>query len=229
MRLRTTALIGVVMLALAAPMGALAAQTYSDMISGHEYYYTSTDGKFAGTASGALPGDWNADVQHTKLCLSCTPTATITDGSFSLATTLGGIPTLVTGTFTGGTVQVINQGTDCTNQTFAVNGILGSVASGTAATAMASSPPPSPTTAPRSWGNASLTALPCKGPWALASRRPQDERQTVDAGSVAQARGVGLPECRTDGPDRAADLDPRGTRPHIAGSARTETRSRSRS
>jgi hypothetical protein len=115
------------MLALAAPMGALAAQTYSDMISGHEYYYTSTDGKFAGTASGALPGDWNADVQHTKLCLSCTPTATITDGSFSLATTLGGIPTLVTGTFTGGTVQVINQGTDCTNQTFAVNGILGSV------------------------------------------------------------------------------------------------------
>ena len=127
MRLRTITLIGVATLALAAPAGALAAQTYSDTISGHEYYYTSTDGKFAGTASGALPGDWNADVQHTKLCLSCTPTGTITGGSFSLAAILHGIPTLLTGKFTGGTVQVINKGANCTNQTFAVNGILGSV------------------------------------------------------------------------------------------------------
>ena len=127
MRLRTITLIGVAMLALAAPSGALAAQTYSDTVSGHEYYYTSTDGKFAGSASGALPGSWNADVQHTKLCLSCTPTATIIGGSFSVATTLSGIPTLVTGKFTGGTVQVINKGANCTNQTFAVNGILGSV------------------------------------------------------------------------------------------------------
>jgi hypothetical protein len=115
------------MLALAAPSGALAAQAYSDTISGHEYYYTSTDGRFAGSASGALLGHWNANVQHTKLCLSCTPTATVTGGSFSLATTLHGIPTLVTGTFTGGTVQVINKGAHCTNQTFAVHGILGSV------------------------------------------------------------------------------------------------------
>ena len=127
MRLRTITLLGVAMLALAAPAGALAAQTYSDTISGHEYYYTSTDGRFAGTATGALPGDWNADVQHTKLCLSCTPTATITGGSFSLATALHGIPTLLTGKFTGGTVQVINKGANCTNQTFAVHGILGSV------------------------------------------------------------------------------------------------------
>jgi hypothetical protein len=126
-RFRMITLIGVAMLALAAPAGVLAAQTYSDTISGHEYYYTSTDGRFAGTASGALSGEWNADVQHTKLCLSCTPTAMITGGGFSVATTLGGIPTLVTGKFTGGTVQVINKGAYCTNQTFAVNGILGSV------------------------------------------------------------------------------------------------------
>src|SRR6188472_3731082 len=122
MRLRTITLTGVAMLALAAPEGALAAQTYSDTISGHEYYYTSTDGKFAGTASGSLPGDWNADVQHTKLCLSCTPTATITGGTVSIATALGDLPTLVTGKFTGGTVQVMNKGADCTNQTFSVNG-----------------------------------------------------------------------------------------------------------
>lgn len=127
MRLRTIALLGVALLALAAPTGALASQTYSDTISGHEYYYTSTDGRFAGTASGALPGAWNTSVQHTKLCLSCTPTATITGGSVSLATTLRDIPTLLTGTFTGGTVHVINKGANCTNQTFAVHGILGSV------------------------------------------------------------------------------------------------------
>jgi hypothetical protein len=102
---------------------ALAAQTYNDTIRGHEYFFTSTDGRFAGTASGALPGAWNADVRHTPLCLSCTPTATITGGSFSLATDY----TLVTGSFTGGTVQVINPGTNCTNQTFDVEGILGNV------------------------------------------------------------------------------------------------------
>ena len=127
MRLRMILLIGIAMLTLAVPAGAAAAQTYSDTIGGHEYYFTSTDGRFAGTASGALAGSWNADVQHTQLCLSCTPTATITGGSFSVATTLRDLPTLVTGKFTGGTVQVINRGTNCTNQTFAVNGILGSV------------------------------------------------------------------------------------------------------
>jgi hypothetical protein len=127
MRLRTITLLATALFALAIPAGASAAQSYSDTISGHEYYATSTDGRFAGTASGALPGNWNADVQHTKLCLSCTPTATITGGSFALATVLGGVPTLVTGTFTGGTVQVVDKGANCTNQTFSVNGILGSV------------------------------------------------------------------------------------------------------
>jgi hypothetical protein len=127
MRLRTITLVGIVMLAIVAPSGALAAQTYGDTISGHEYYATSTDGRFAGNASGALPGDWNADVQHTKLCLSCTPTARITGGSFALATPLNGVPTLVTGSFSGGTIQVIDRGADCTNQTYAVNGILSSV------------------------------------------------------------------------------------------------------
>lgn len=110
-----------------APATAAAAQTYSDTISGYEYAFTSTDGKFAGTASGALPGSWNADVQHTPLCLSCTPTATITGGSFSLATTHNGLPALVSGVFVGGTVQVTNVGSNCSNQTFAVNGILGKV------------------------------------------------------------------------------------------------------
>jgi hypothetical protein len=129
MRLRTLLISALAVLALSAPGAAGAAQIYNDTIRGYEYYATSTDGKFAGTASGALPGYWNADVRHTPICLSCTPTATITGGSFELATTLGG-PTLVTGHFTGGSVQVTNVGTGCTNQTFTINGVLGNVGPG---------------------------------------------------------------------------------------------------
>src|SRR5438874_1757400 len=117
--------LGVVALCASAP--ALAAHTYNDTISGYEYYFTSTEGRFAGSASGALPGSWNADVRHTPLCSSCTPTATITGGTFSLATIVDGSPALVTGRFTGGSVQVTNPGANCTNQTFAVDGILGNV------------------------------------------------------------------------------------------------------
>jgi len=120
---KTFLALALAVIALCITGSAVAANTYSDTISGYEYYFTSTDGRFAGSASGALPGSWNADVQHTPLCLSCTPTATITGGSFLLATT----STLVTGTFTGGTVQVTNVGVNCTNQSFDVNGILGSV------------------------------------------------------------------------------------------------------
>jgi hypothetical protein len=123
---RTLLIFALTMLVLSAPGAAGAAQTYNDTISGHEYYATSTDGKFAGAASGALPGYWNADVRHTPLCLSCTPTAMITGGSFELAITLGSL-TLLTGDFTGGTVQVTNVGTNCTNQTFTVDGVLGNV------------------------------------------------------------------------------------------------------
>ncbi len=92
--------------ALCLPSAANAASTYNDAITGFEYYATSTEGHFAGSASGALPGY-----------------STITGGSFSLATGY----TLVTGTFTGGTVQVTNVGAGCTNQTFDVEGTLSDV------------------------------------------------------------------------------------------------------
>jgi hypothetical protein len=124
---RLIILLAAVLALLVAQATAAAAQTYNDTISGFEYAFTSTEGRFAGTASGALPGSWNADVQHTPLCLSCTPTATITGGSFSLVTTRNGFPELVSGAFVGGTVQVTNVGANCSNQTFAVNGILGNV------------------------------------------------------------------------------------------------------
>ena len=127
---RTVLVAALAALALAPPPTALAARTYGDTLTGYEYYFTSTDGRFAGTASGSLPGGWNADIRHTQLCLSCTPTATVTGGSFSLATTYS----VVVGTFTGGTVQVLNRGAGCTNQAFAVRGTLGRVGRWTAGT-----------------------------------------------------------------------------------------------
>jgi hypothetical protein len=111
------------------PATAVPASSRSDAISGYEYWATSADGRFAGTASGALPGGWRVDVRHTALCLRCAPTATITGGRFSLLTVIHKIPRLVTGSFTGGAVQVVNRGARCTNQTFTINGILGKIAS----------------------------------------------------------------------------------------------------
>jgi hypothetical protein len=122
---RTLPVLVLVVLAVCVPGQAVAAQTYDDSISGFEYFATSTDGRFAGSAAGTLPGAWSADIHHTALCLSCSPTATITSGSFSLATL--STNTLVKGTFTRGTVQVLNAGPNCTNQTFSVDGILGNV------------------------------------------------------------------------------------------------------
>lgn len=127
--LTKAALLVAVVVAGVVPATAVTASRQSDTISGYEYWATSTDGKFAGTASGALAGGWSADVRHTALCLSCAPTATITGGSFSLLTVIHAIPQRVSGLFTGGTVQVVNRGIRCTNQTFAINGILSKVAS----------------------------------------------------------------------------------------------------
>ena len=109
---------------LAAPLAASAAQTATDTVNGLEYFATPNHGKFVGTADGALPGGWNIDVRHTKLCVSCTTAATIMGGSFQLATRAQGVLTLITGAFRGGTVEVVRAGTRCTNQSFAVRGIL---------------------------------------------------------------------------------------------------------
>ncbi len=109
--------------ALAAPAGAVVAVTSTDAISGYEYYATSTDGYFAGKATGDLPGSWNTHVVHAPLSLSATPSATITGGSVQLVTGYR----LLLGAFTGGTVQVTDAGAGCTNQTFDVDGTLGQV------------------------------------------------------------------------------------------------------
>ena len=109
------------------PAAAIAA-TSSDSISGLEYAATSTQGRFVGIASGALPGAWSVTVDHTPLGTS----AVITGGDFHLATRLHGTLTAVTGDFTGGTVKQLSGFTGCVNQRYAVHGVLDDVGSGAA-------------------------------------------------------------------------------------------------
>lgn len=112
------------------PVSVAAAATYPDSVSGYEYAATSTQGRFAGAAPGALPGVWSATVDHTPLGT----VATITGGDVYLATYQNGVPTLVTGHFTGGTVRQLSGFTGCADQQYAVNGKVGDVGVGSAGT-----------------------------------------------------------------------------------------------
>jgi hypothetical protein len=119
-RLRLVALPVGLWLAIAFPaLTTAAAVSGSYAITGYEYYATSTQGRFAGTAAGSS-GDtaaWNAVVNHTPL----TTTATITGGTADLATS-----NLVTlhGIFSGGTVTQTSGFSGCTNQTYEIAGSL---------------------------------------------------------------------------------------------------------
>jgi hypothetical protein len=110
------------------PAAAMAATTSTDSISGLEYAATSAQGRFAGIASGALPGAWSVSVDHTPLGTS----AVITGGDFHLATRLGGTLTVITGDFTRGTVRQLSGFTGCASQRYAVTGVLGGVGPGSA-------------------------------------------------------------------------------------------------
>jgi hypothetical protein len=110
------------------PAAAIAATTSPDSVIGLEYAATSAQGRFAGIASGALPGAWSVTVDHTPLGTS----AAITGGDFHLATRQHGTLTAVTGDFTAGTVRQLSGFTGCASQRYAVHGVLGDVGSGAA-------------------------------------------------------------------------------------------------
>ena len=106
--------------AIAVP-GTVLAATVSDTytISGAEYYATSTQGRFGGTASGNT-GDsatWQATVNHTAL----TDTAKITGGTARLATSR---LVVIRGEFTGGDVRLVSRQSGCGTETYAVEGSL---------------------------------------------------------------------------------------------------------
>ena len=110
------------------PASALAATSpYADSAAGIEIYATSTLGVFTGAARGDLPGGWAAAVEHTPLSGSPEESAAIDGGSFDLVTSLNRVPAVVTGAFTGGTVQQTGGSGSCGNQVFAVDGTLGDV------------------------------------------------------------------------------------------------------
>ena len=113
---------------LTGPAAAMAATMSTDSISGLEYAATSAQGRFAGIASGALPGAWSVTVDHTPLGTS----AAITGGDFHLATRLDETLTVVSGHFTRGTVRQLSGFTGCASQRYAVNGVLGHVSPGSA-------------------------------------------------------------------------------------------------
>jgi hypothetical protein len=113
----------------AAAQAAPASTTFQ--IQGAEIAFTSTRGTFVGRGLGNA-GDrsaWKAVVDHTPL--SSLP-ASITGGRFTMAT-LGPTATtdFVVGTFTGGTIAVVNPGLGCTNQTYDVFGDVGNVTTST--------------------------------------------------------------------------------------------------
>jgi hypothetical protein len=109
--------------ALALPASVLAATvstTYT--IQGAEYYATSTQGRFGGTASGNT-GDtatWQATVDHTRL----TDRARITGGTARLATSR---LVLISGEFSGGKVKLLSRQDGCGIETFSVQGSLENV------------------------------------------------------------------------------------------------------
>src|SRR6266568_7881048 len=118
-----SAMILTVIVTMLSVLPAAATTTYTDTVQGHEVFFTSTEGVFAGSAAGELPGTWFADVLHDPLGTS----AAITGGSFSLWTTTDGQQVLVVGSFSGGSVVQQSGFSGCTNQTYAVSGSLDEV------------------------------------------------------------------------------------------------------
>ena len=106
--------------AVALPTTVLAATVSSTYtIRGAEYFATSTQGRFAGTASGNT-GDsatWQATVNHTPL----TDTADITGGTARLVTSR---LVVLQGYFSGGKVKLLDRATGCGTETFSVKGSL---------------------------------------------------------------------------------------------------------
>jgi hypothetical protein len=112
-----------------------AATPYADSVVGAEYAVGGPSyvgdcttqlsgdqfGSFAGSASGMLPGVWQATIFHTSLNVS----AEICGGAFKLATVLNGQATTVKGTFDDdGSISLISAGPNCTNQQYAVSDTL---------------------------------------------------------------------------------------------------------
>jgi hypothetical protein len=127
-----TLLAGTVLGLLALPAAAGAApRSTSFRIVGTETAFTSTEGTFVGTAVGNArdAAAWKVVVDHAPL--RSLP-ATITGGSLTLKSLAeGGTTSSVKGSFTHGTISLVDGGRGCHDQKYDVVGDLGSVFSST--------------------------------------------------------------------------------------------------
>src|SRR3954454_6218633 len=99
--LRWTLTVGAAVVMIIGIPATASAAGYTGTVSGVEYSYSATMGKFAGAASGDLPGVWRATVVHTPL----SPHATITSGDLRLEMTGSGESSAVRAAFRDGTVR----------------------------------------------------------------------------------------------------------------------------
>jgi hypothetical protein len=113
-RLAAAVAAGLAGLALAATGSASTA--YDVRLTGTEVPpITSTLGTFVGVARGELTGTWRVQIAHDRLRAGVV--SPITGGTYSLVTTSR---RKVGGRITGGSVEPVNPGAGCTNQTFHV-------------------------------------------------------------------------------------------------------------
>ncbi len=109
--------------ALAGPSVARASAQETYSLTGYEVWFTPTVGTFVGTGSGTdgASAGWQAAIEHSVVI---SPTGTITGGWATLYRTDG---VQVGGYFTGGAIQLVNDGAGCTVETHVVQGTLANV------------------------------------------------------------------------------------------------------
>jgi hypothetical protein len=107
----------IVSTSLLAAAGASASNVYHDRVQGTEIPpISSTRGTFTGIARGQLAGGWRVQIEHRPLASAAT--VAITGGRFSLLTPTG---RRLGGSVTGGWVAVVDRGSYCTDQRYAVH------------------------------------------------------------------------------------------------------------
>jgi hypothetical protein len=141
LRLAATLLSTLLLVVIGATSAEASTTPHGTIVSGVEFYATSTEGRFSGTATGTDPnglwGAWAIVVDHTPID-SCwkqswtDPCAQVTGGTFSLQATT---PALITGNFNyqpKGVDGIVlgNAGANCTTQLFRITDGLNSVGTG---------------------------------------------------------------------------------------------------
>lgn len=119
--LRTSAAAALLGMSLAVLPNAAAAQTttYTYRVAGTEVYASSATGVFVGIATDSAPDTWWTEVDHEPLGPDPNPRH-ITGGSFVLVQTSPAH--VVTGHFSGGTIEQIDPRPGCTDQVYRVHG-----------------------------------------------------------------------------------------------------------